>query len=164
MNISVLARPALTESDRNVRLEAYDVRHDFRLVDIVVEARETRYERAPYFREGFTLSLEEGMTEQVAVYLPRIDLISLVAAGVGEAIKPMLGCAPAPHEQAVIADVVASTVRDRRPTGRARSRAAPATFGLRRSCEDRIYAACRLPRWSATRRRGRTAESRAAGL
>ncbi|WP_175959427.1 hypothetical protein [Burkholderia pyrrocinia] len=70
------------------------------------------YERAPYFREGFTLSLEEGMAEQLAVYLPRIDLVSLVAAGVGETIKPMLGRAPAPHEQAVIADVVASTVLD----------------------------------------------------
>lgn len=117
VNISVLARPALTGDDRNVRLEAYDVRHEFRLADIAVDAREMRclriaYERAPGFREGFTLALEEGMAEQLATYLPRIDLISLIAAGVGEAVKPRLGRAPAPHEQAVIADVVASTVLD----------------------------------------------------
>ncbi|RQT22135.1 hypothetical protein [Burkholderia contaminans] len=117
VNISVLARPALTESDRNVRLEAYDVPHDFRLVDIVVDAHEMRclrvaYERAPYFREGFTLLLEEGMAEQLAAYLPRIDLISLVATGVSDAIKPMLGRPLAPHELAVTADVVASTVLD----------------------------------------------------
>lgn len=52
------------------------------------------------------------MAEQLAAYLPRIDLISLVAVGIGDAVKPMLGRAPAPHEQAVIADVVASTVLD----------------------------------------------------
>lgn len=37
VSVSVLARPALTGDDRNVRLEAYDVRHDFRLVDIAVD-------------------------------------------------------------------------------------------------------------------------------
>ncbi|HHV7521242.1 TPA: hypothetical protein ACUNF5_002723 [Burkholderia orbicola] len=117
VSVSVLARPELTGDDRNVRLEAYDVRHDFRLVDIAIDAHEMRclrvaYERAPLFREGFTLTLEDGMAEQLAAYLPRIDLISLVAFGVGDAVKPMLGRAPAPHEQAVIADVVASTVLD----------------------------------------------------
>lgn len=117
VSVSVLARPELTGDDRNVRLEAYDVRHEFRLVDIAVDAREMRclrvaYERAPLFREGFTLVLEEGMAEQLSAYLPRIDLISLVALGVGDAVKPLLGRAPAPHEQAVIADVVASTVLD----------------------------------------------------
>ncbi|KGC70101.1 hypothetical protein DP57_5964 [Burkholderia pseudomallei] len=117
VSVSVLARAELTGDDRNVRLEAYDVRHEFRLVDIAVDAREMRclrvaYERAPLFREGFTLALEEGMAEQLSAYLPRIDLISLVALGVGDAVKPLLGRAPAPHEQAVIADVVASTVLD----------------------------------------------------
>lgn len=117
VSVSVLARPELTGDDRNVRLEAYDVRHDFRLVDIAVDAHEMRclrvaYERAPGFREGFTLALEDGMAGQLAAYLPRIDLISLVATGVSEAIKPRLGRAPAPHEQAVIADVVASMVLD----------------------------------------------------
>ncbi|EDT05838.1 conserved hypothetical protein [Burkholderia ambifaria IOP40-10] len=115
--VSVLARPALTGDDRNVRLEAYDVRHEFQLADIAVDAHEMRclriaYERAPRFREGFTLALEEGMAEQLAAYLPRIDLISLVATGVSEAVKPKLGRAPLPHEQAVIADVVANTVLD----------------------------------------------------
>ncbi|ERJ33873.1 hypothetical protein L810_3734 [Burkholderia sp. AU4i] len=115
--VSVLARPALTGDDRNVRLEAYDVRHQFQLADIAVDAHEMRclriaYERAPLFREGFTLALEDGMAEQLATYLPRIDLISLVATGVNEAVKPKLGRAPLPHEQAVIADVVASTVLD----------------------------------------------------
>ncbi|NTY41513.1 hypothetical protein [Burkholderia diffusa] len=115
--VSVLARPALIADDRNVRLETYDVRHEFRLTDIAVDVHEMRclriaYERAPLFREGFTLVLEEGMAEQLATYLPRIDLISLVATGVSEAVKPKLGRAPLPHEQAVIADVVASTVLD----------------------------------------------------
>ncbi|WP_347027431.1 hypothetical protein ABEG10_38285 (plasmid) [Burkholderia cenocepacia] len=115
--VSVLARPALTGDDRNVRLEAYDVRHEFQLPDIAIDAHEMRclriaYERAPLFREGFTLTLEEGMAEQLAAYLPRIDLISLVVTGVSEAVKPKLGRAPLPHEQAVIADVVASTVLD----------------------------------------------------
>ncbi|WP_155640788.1 hypothetical protein [Burkholderia pseudomultivorans] len=117
VSVRVLARPALTGGDWDVRLEAYDVRHDFRLADIVVDAREMRclrvtHERAPLFREGFVLELEDGMAEHLAIYLPRIDLISLVAASVGEAVKPMLGRAPAPHEEAAIIDVVASTVLD----------------------------------------------------
>ncbi len=89
VSVSVLARAELTGDDRNVRLEAYDIRHEFRLGDIAVDAREMRclrvaYERAPLFREGFTLALEEGMAEQLSAYLPRIDLISLVALGVGD--------------------------------------------------------------------------------
>ncbi|WP_175907283.1 hypothetical protein [Burkholderia seminalis] len=117
VSVSVLARPVLTGHDRNVRLETYGVSHDFPLVDIAVDAREMRclrvaYERAPLFREGFTLALEEGMANQLVAYLPRIDLISMVAVSLGESVEPMLGRAPAPHEQAVIADVVASTVLD----------------------------------------------------
>ncbi|KWN05138.1 hypothetical protein WT83_29970 [Burkholderia territorii] len=73
VSVSVQARSALTGSNRSVRLETDDISHDFRLADIMVDAREMRClrvadERAPHCREGFTLMLEEGMAEQLAAY------------------------------------------------------------------------------------------------
>ncbi|MBN3815853.1 hypothetical protein G3N57_04190 [Paraburkholderia sp. Se-20369] len=123
VTVSVLARPALTGYDRDVRLEAENVAHDFALADIAVEAGELRClracdEHAPRFREGFTLSLEDGMAEQLATYLPRIERVSVLAARVRDVVRTALNRptwpAPWPHERAAIADVVAHVVLDGR--------------------------------------------------
>ncbi|RQX88331.1 hypothetical protein DF112_35795 [Burkholderia stagnalis] len=117
VNVDVLALPAVTECDCDVRLETETVAHDFALADITVDCGELRclrapYDRAAYFREGFTLVLEAGMAEQLATHLPRIERVSVVVALVQDAVQRALERAPWPHERSAIADVVANAVLD----------------------------------------------------
>jgi hypothetical protein len=88
-----------------------------------------RYERAPHFREGFALELEDGMAEQLAAYLPRIERVRRVAANrVQEAVQTTLKRAPWLHERSVIADVVANAVLDGHAPAHALARTVGAGF------------------------------------
>lgn len=116
ITVDVIAHPILTGYDRNCRLNDDESRVDFRATEIQLRGGTLEClraaDKAPTFREGFTIALEPGMPEEIARLKPLLGKVAAVASAIERRYGKIIGNTPYLHMTDFFAQVVAAIVLD----------------------------------------------------
>lgn len=92
--VRVIALPSVTGFDRPCRMESIDGASSMLLHEISVTENALSCfagdQILPSYKVGFTVQLEEGMAEQINIWLPRLWKVSLISHKIEQIIKTAL--------------------------------------------------------------------------
>ena len=120
VSVTVHAQPALTGWDRVTRVTSEDLPNRYTAGEIAVHDTElvcmAADEQMPFFRQGFSMSLEPGMAPLLRAWLPRLFDTAALASDIVIHVDPMLRAQEPPfiaqHLYGLFTCVVAAVVID----------------------------------------------------